>query len=109
MLAPFLTIRLTALALAPAGTHLLELPSKFGLPDRQSFVVQSIYRGWAPLGIALFGVPAANVALAILLRHVTLAALTMSSLPQSKSTNWSTVSSACRMIERSVLGCRSRL
>lgn len=51
----FLAIVLTALALVPAGAHLAELPNKIGLDQEAYFIVQSIYRGWALFGIALFG------------------------------------------------------
>jgi hypothetical protein len=68
-LAPFAAIILTALALVPAGAHLLALPNKIGLPQTEYFVVQGIYRGWALLGIILFASLAADVVLAIKLRH----------------------------------------
>jgi hypothetical protein len=67
--AQFLAIVLSALALVPAGAHLLELPNKIGLAQEPYFVVQSIYRGWALLGIVLFGALAANLALTIMARH----------------------------------------
>jgi hypothetical protein len=68
-LAQFLAIVLTALALVPAGAHLAELPNKIGLDQEAYFAVQTIYRGWALFGIALFGALAANLALAIMLRR----------------------------------------
>ena len=52
----WLAIVLTALALVPAGAHLLELPSKMKLADEAYFMVQNIYRGWAWLGIVLVAV-----------------------------------------------------
>jgi hypothetical protein len=67
--AQFLAIVLTALALVPAGAHLAELPNKIGLSQEEYFVVQSIYRGWALFGIALFGALGANLILAILVRR----------------------------------------
>jgi len=60
-----LAILLTALALVPAGAHLLALPNKIGLPADQYFVTQGIYRGWAILGIVLFAAIAANVLLVL--------------------------------------------
>jgi hypothetical protein len=66
--AQLLAIVLTALSLVPAGAHLFELPNKIGLDQEAYFIVQSIYRGWALFGIALFGALAANLALAIMLR-----------------------------------------
>jgi hypothetical protein len=67
--ARFLAVVLTALALVPAGAHLFELPNKIGLPQDQYFTVQGIYRGWALFGIVLCGAIAANLALAVMLRH----------------------------------------
>jgi hypothetical protein len=67
--AQFLAIVLTALALVPAGAHFFELLNKINLGEEDYFVVQSIYRGWALFGIVLFGALAANLVLAIMLRH----------------------------------------
>ena len=67
--AQFVAIVLTALALVPAGAHLSELPNKIGLDQEAYFVVQSIYRGWALFGIALFGALARTWSLAILVRR----------------------------------------
>ena len=67
--AQFLAIVFTALALVPAGAHLSELPNKIGLAQDDYFVVQSIYRGWALFGIALFGALGANLVAAILVRR----------------------------------------
>jgi hypothetical protein len=43
----FTAIILTALALVPAGAHVLELPNKIGLDRDHYMIVQQIYRGWA--------------------------------------------------------------
>jgi hypothetical protein len=51
----FLALFFAALAFAPAAAHLLELPNKIGLPRDEYFTVQQIYRGWALLGIVVFG------------------------------------------------------
>ncbi len=64
----FLAVILTALALVPAGAHLLELPNKIALAQDQYFTVQGIYRGWALLGIVLIAAIAANFVHAILVR-----------------------------------------
>ena len=64
----FLAIVLTALALAPAGAHLFELPNKIGLEQDAYFTVQSIYRGWALFGIVLVGALVADLALAVMVR-----------------------------------------
>jgi len=58
----------TALALVPAGAHFFALPNKIDLAQDHYFIVQSIYRGWALFGIAVFGALAANLALALMLR-----------------------------------------
>lgn len=68
-LAPFAAILLTSLALVPAGAHLLALPNKIGLSQQDYFVIQGIYRGWALLGLVLFGALAADAVFAIQLRH----------------------------------------
>ena len=47
----FLTIAVSALALVPAGAHLAALPNKIHLPQAEYFAVQSIYYGWAILGL----------------------------------------------------------
>jgi len=60
-----LAIVLTALALVPGGAHLFALSNKIDLPRDQYFTVQSIYFGWALLGIVLFAALAANLILAI--------------------------------------------
>lgn len=64
----WLAIVLTALALVPAGAHLLELPNKMKLADETYFIVQNIYRGWAWLGIVLVAALVANIALTAHLR-----------------------------------------
>jgi hypothetical protein len=65
----FLAIILTALALVPGGAHLFALPNKIGLTQDAYFTAQAIYRGWALLGIVVFGALAANLAHAVLLRR----------------------------------------
>lgn len=66
---PFIAIILTAIALVPGGAHLLSLPNKIALPQEQYFVTQSIYNGWAFLGIVLIGAILADLGLAIVLRQ----------------------------------------
>jgi hypothetical protein len=65
----FLAILFAALALVPTMAHLLELTNKMGLPQDQYFTVQGIYRGWALLGIVVFGALLASLALTITLRR----------------------------------------
>ena len=67
----FVAIILTALALVPGGAHALELLNKLALDRDQYMVVQSIYRGWALLGIVLIGALMANGALAAWTRRQT--------------------------------------
>jgi hypothetical protein len=64
----FVAIILTALALIPAGAHLLEYPNKIGLDRDQYMTVQQIYRGWAFAGIVLIGAMIANALVAIMAR-----------------------------------------
>src|SRR5215207_3847409 len=50
----FAVVVLMALALVPVGAHLLALPNKIDLPQRDYFTVQAIYLGWwLPSGIIL--------------------------------------------------------
>ncbi len=53
--ARFFSLLFVALALAPALAHLLELPTKIGLSREEYLTVQQIYRGWALLGVVVFG------------------------------------------------------
>jgi hypothetical protein len=69
----FLALVLTALALVPAGAHLLELPNKIDLSERDYFVVQTIYSGWAMLGVVTIGAMLANLIHAVFLRGQRLA------------------------------------
>ena len=61
----FIAIILTALALVPAGAHLLELAHKITLDQAQYLTVQQLYRGWAFLGAVLIAALLANLALTI--------------------------------------------
>lgn len=65
----FLALFFTALALAPAMAHLLELPNKIGLSRDDYFTVQQIYRGWAWLGFVVAGALFSNLILAIMVRR----------------------------------------
>ncbi|MCC6983114.1 MAG: DUF1772 domain-containing protein [Bauldia sp.] len=64
----FFAILSTALALVPAGAHLLELPNKMAMTAENYFVAQSIYRAWAFLGILQLLALILNAALAIAAR-----------------------------------------
>ena len=61
----FIAIILTALALVPAGAHLLELAHKITLDRAQYLTVQQLYRGWAFLGAVLIAALLANLTLTI--------------------------------------------
>jgi hypothetical protein len=62
-------VLLTALALVPAGAHLMELPNKVRLPQSSYFIVQGIYSGWWIGGLAWAAALVANAALAVVLRR----------------------------------------
>jgi len=51
----FCAILFTALALVPALAHVMELPNKMRLHRESYLTVQSIYRGWALVGILVVG------------------------------------------------------
>ena len=65
----FLAVIVTALALVPAGAHLLEMPSKLALSRDDYLTVQGIYRGWALLGVLPIAAVVADLALALALRR----------------------------------------
>jgi hypothetical protein len=65
----FLSLFLTALALAPALAHLLELPNKIHLSREDYLTVQQIYRGWALLGIVVAGALLSTLVLTIMVRQ----------------------------------------
>jgi hypothetical protein len=65
----FTALLFAALALAPALAHLLELPNKIDLPREEYLTVQQIYRGWALLGIVVFGALLSTLAYAIAARR----------------------------------------
>ena len=67
--ARFLSLLFTALALAPAMAHLLELPNKIGLPRDAYLTVQHVYNGWALLGFVVYAALFSTLALALLSRH----------------------------------------
>jgi hypothetical protein len=67
--ARFLSLFFTALAMAPAMAHLLELPNKIGLSREAYLTVQHIYSGWALLGFAVYAALFSTLALAIVSRH----------------------------------------
>lgn len=68
-IARFLSLVFAALAMAPALAHLLELPNKINLSHDEYLIVQQIYRGWALLGIVVFGALAFSLLLTIMVQH----------------------------------------
>jgi hypothetical protein len=62
----FAALVLTAIALIPAGAHVIEMAAKMKLGRDAYFVVQGLYRGWAYFGIAIVGSLLATLANAAL-------------------------------------------
>jgi hypothetical protein len=60
---------LLAIALGGGFAHLFELPHKMRLGREEYLTVQQIYRGWALLGIPIFGALGATTWLAVLERR----------------------------------------
>ena len=65
----FVALLATALALAAALAHVLALPNKINLPEREYFIVQQTYRGWNQLGYLLVIELISMLAIASLSRH----------------------------------------
>jgi hypothetical protein len=65
-IAYFFSLLFVALALGPSAAHLLELLNKIDLPVEDYFTVQQIYRGWALLGIVVFGALISTLVLTVL-------------------------------------------
>ena len=65
----FTALLFAALALGPALAHLLELPNKIDLTREDYLTIQQIYRGWALLGIVVFGALLSTLAYAIAVRN----------------------------------------
>jgi hypothetical protein len=66
MIAPFLAVVLTGLAVIAPAAHFLEMPRKMRLPKDRYFVVQDIYLGWWMAGLFLPAAGITNVAFAIM-------------------------------------------
>jgi hypothetical protein len=64
----FTSLLFTALALAPALAHVLELPHKIHLSGEDYLTVQQIYGGWAWLGIVIIGALLSTLMLTIMVR-----------------------------------------
>ena len=50
----FIALVLGAISLAPAGAHLFSLLNKIHMTQKDYFVAQTIYNGWALFGVVLF-------------------------------------------------------
>lgn len=64
----FISVLLTALAMAAGFAHLFELLNKMPLSREQYLTVQQIYRGWALLGIVVVGALLSTLVLAVMVR-----------------------------------------
>jgi MFS family permease len=64
----FVALLASALVLAPALAHVMELSNKIDLPRDEYFTVQKVYRGWSQIAWVLIMQIAALVAAAILER-----------------------------------------
>ena len=62
----FGSLFLTMLAMAPALAHLLELPTKIRLGEREYMTVQRVYRGWTLAGFGVGAALLSTFALALL-------------------------------------------
>ncbi len=65
----FISLLFTALALVPAGAHLLELPNKIRLSREDYLTVQQIYRGWALVRIVMVVALFSTFVLTIVVRN----------------------------------------
>ena len=65
----FLAVLLTALALVPAGAHLLALPNKLAMGREAYLAAQGAYAGWALAGVLPIGAILACLALALRQQH----------------------------------------
>jgi hypothetical protein len=65
LLTQFLAVFMVALALVPAGAHLLELPHKIRMSADAYRTVQNLYRGWALLGLVVIAALLSTLMLAL--------------------------------------------
>ncbi len=64
----FFALVFTAVALIPVGAHLFALPNKIGMAQQPYFIAQSVYYGWALLGLVLVPAVLIDAGLAMMLR-----------------------------------------
>ncbi|WP_141734050.1 DUF1772 domain-containing protein [Oligoflexus tunisiensis] len=67
----FLSLLFAVLSLVPAMAHLLEMPNKLQLSRDEYMTVQQIYRGWALVGVFIFGALLSLLALSLAVRKRT--------------------------------------
>ena len=79
----FLSLLFVALALVPAGAHLMELVHKISMPATEYLTVQKLYRGWSLAAIVVIGALLSTAALAVTLRG------------QSSAFGWALLALAC--------------
>jgi hypothetical protein len=79
----FLSLLFVALALVPAGAHLMELVHKIHMPGAEYLTVQKLYRGWNLAAIVVIGALLSIAALAVSLRG------------QSPAFGWALLAFAC--------------
>jgi hypothetical protein len=65
----FASLLLVSLSLVPAGAHLFVLPNKIGMNASDYLIAQQLYRGWAYLGLLIFGAIVSTLILAYEVRH----------------------------------------
>jgi uncharacterized membrane-anchored protein len=64
----FSSLLFVALALVPAGAHLMELAHKIAMPGAEYLTVQKIYRGWNMAAIVVIGALLSTLGLTLTLR-----------------------------------------
>lgn len=64
-LAQLLALVMTAVALAPAAAHVLELPNKLPMHREEYLTVQQVYRGWNRLGFVVVAALLATLWMAV--------------------------------------------
>jgi hypothetical protein len=103
----FMALTLSTIALAPAGAHLFSLPNKIHMAQHDYFIVQTIYNGWAILGV---GNLITLAGLAIVQRaHTVPFVMVLISLGCQLITLAIFLLSSFQLIRRQVIGLRFRL
>jgi hypothetical protein len=88
----FIALLATAVAMAGAGAHALELPNKVGMGAQEYFVAQQLYRGWNRLGYVLAAELVGMLAVIVLYRKdrrvLRPAALSLAALVAAQAIFW---------------------